>query len=215
MRNIILNNLGLKISAIVISVFLWLFVTSRGQSEMSLEIPLEFKNISSGLGIAASNIKAAVVTVKGQERLMKNLKPSDIRVFVDLSKARKGDAIFYINKDDVVLPYAMSVISITPSSLKIRIDETVEKPLLVRPLIVGMPENGFYVKSLLVEPRSVMLQGLKSEVRKINTVTTEALDITGLNETVIQELNIDLAGINVKSDFGSVKVKVEIAGRKK
>jgi YbbR domain-containing protein len=215
MKKLVSNNLGLKISAILLSIFLWLFVTSRGQSEMSLEIPLEFKNIPVGLGIAVSSAKTGVVTIKGQERLMKNLKPSDLRVFVDLGKAKKGDGIYYVGKDDIKLPYAMSVMSISPSSLKIRIDETVEKPLLVRPSIVGAPEKGFYVKSIDVEPRSVIIQGLKTEVRKVNALTTEPLDITGANETVTQELNIDLAGINVHSDSGSVKVRVVIAGRKK
>ena len=36
MKKLLTENLGLKISAVLISVFLWFFVTSRGQSEISL-----------------------------------------------------------------------------------------------------------------------------------------------------------------------------------
>lgn len=215
MKEILLNNIGLKISAVVIAVFLWLFVTSRGQSEMAIETPLEFINISSGLGIVNSSAKTGVVTIKGQERLMKTLKPSDVRIYVDLSKAKKGDGVYYINKDDVRLPYSMSVMSITPSSLKVKIDETVEIPLLVRPAVTGTPASGFHIKSVQVEPNTVKVQGLKPEVRKLVYIKTDPLDITGADETVNQELNLDLAGVNVKVDAATVNVRVEIAGRKK
>ncbi len=45
MKKFFFENLGLKIAAVLLSVVLWIFVTSRGQSEMSLDVPLEFKNI--------------------------------------------------------------------------------------------------------------------------------------------------------------------------
>jgi len=71
------------------------------------------------------------------------------------------------------------------------------------------------VRSVVVEPRSVVIQGLKNEVRKTNELKTEALDISGLNGTTTQELNLDTSGINVKTEVNAVKVTVEIAGRKR
>jgi len=215
MKNILLNNLWLKISAILIAVCLWFFVTSRGQSEMSLEIPLEFTNLSAGLGIVGSSAKTGVVTVKGQERLMKTLKPSDVRVYVDLGKARKGEGVYYINKDDIRLPYSMTVMSVAPSSLKVRIDETVEKNLLVRPLVTGEPAKGLYVQSIQAEPRSIKVRGLQNEVRKLVYIGTEPVDITGASESVTQHPDIDLAGANIKAETATVKVHVEIGGKKR
>lgn len=214
MRKLLFENLGLKISAVLLSLILWFFVTSRGQSEMSIEIPVEFKNVPSELGIVSANVKTVNVTVKGQERLMKNIKTSDIRVFVDLDKAKKGEGTYYINKDDIKLPYAVSLMNITPSSLKIRLDETVTKNVMVKPSVTGVPEKGFYVSSVTVEPRNVIIYGLKSEIRKVNELRTEALDITGIKETVTQEVKIDTTA-NVKMDIDMVKIKVVITDRKK
>jgi YbbR domain-containing protein len=215
MRKLLSENLGLKISAVLLSSLLWFFVTSRGQSEMSLEITPEFKNVPVALGIVNSSVKTVVVTIRGQERLMKNVKPSDVRVFVDLGKAKKGEGTYYLNTNDIKLPYAMTVTNVSPISLRIRLDETISKAVTVVPSITGAPERGFYVKSVVVEPRSVVIQGLKNEVRKTNELSTEALDISGLKETTTQELNIDTSGINVKTDVNAVKVIVEIAGRKR
>ncbi len=215
MKNLITHNLGLKVSALLISVLLWFFVTSRGQSEMSIEIPVEFRNIPVGLGIVNSSHKTASVHIRGQERLMKNIKSTGIRVAVDLSKAKKGEGTFYVNKDDIKLPYTMSVTSVSPSSLKVRMDETVEKVMQVTPVLAGNPEKGFEVRSVTAEPSSVTVKGLKTEMRKITELRTEPFDVTGLNESASQDLYIDTLGANISLDKDSVKVKVTIAGRKK
>ena len=215
MKNMITRNLGLKISALLISVLLWFFVTSRGQSEMSLELPIEFKNIPVGLGIVNSSNKTASVHIRGQERLMKNIKSTDIRVSVDLGKAKKGEGTFYVNKDDIKLPYAMSVTSVSPSSLKVRTDETVTNVVQINPVLTGTPEKGFEVRSVKADPASVTVKGFKTNVRKITGLKTEALDVTGLKETTTQDVDIDTSGANVSLDVNSVKVKVIIAGRKK
>jgi YbbR domain-containing protein len=215
MRKLLTENLGLKISAILIALFLWYFVTSRGQSEMSIEVPIEFRNIPAGLGIASSSSKIAVVNVRGQERLMKNIKASSIRVMVDLSRAKKGEGTFAISKDEIKLPYAMTVTTVSPTSFKIRMDETATKTVPVTPLLTGVPERGYVVKTVEIEPRNIVVQGLKSDVRKISGLKTEALDITGLYESISQNLDIDTAGTNVTPEVTSAKVKVVIAGRKK
>ncbi|MBI5102808.1 MAG: hypothetical protein HZB33_13375 [Nitrospirae bacterium] len=215
MKNLVTNNPGLKISALLISILLWFFVTSTGQSEMVFEIPVEFKNIPAGLGIAGSSNRTATVNVRGQERLMKNIKASSIRVSVDLSKAKKGDGIFYVNKEDIKLPYNMTVSSVTPSSLKIKMDETVSAVVPVVPVITGRPARGFETWTVSVEPKNVAVHGLKTEMRKITDIKTEAFDITGLTETASQDVELLTPGANVRMDSNSAKITVAITGRKK
>ena len=213
MKKLFTENLGLKISAILISVFLWFFVTSRGQSEITLDVPPEFKNIPADTGIVSTSVKTVSVTVRGQERPMKNLKAPDVRVYVDLEKAKKGEGIFYINTADIKLPYALSVVSVTPLSVKIKLEETVAKTVPVTPILAGEPRDGFAVRAIKVEPKSVVIKGLKSEVRKLRVVKTEPLDITDANKTMTQELNIDTGGVNVTPVVDTVKVTINITGR--
>lgn len=215
MKKLFFENIGLKISAVLLAVFLWFFVTWRGQSEISLDVPVEFKNVPADIGIINNSSKTVNITIKGHERLMKNIKTSNIRVFVDVGKAKRGEGIYYINTDDIKLPHTMSVININPASLKVKFDESVSQSVKVKPLISGIPEKGFYVSSVVTEPKDVVIHGLRSEARKINELTTEAFDITGLNKTVKRELEIDIAGANVKPEINKVKVKVVISGKKR
>ncbi len=212
MRRLLLENIGMKTAAVVLAVVLWFFVTSRGQSEISMDIPLELKNIPEGLESIKQGTKSVSVSIKGQERLLKNMKPSDVRVYIDLSKARKGEGTYYISKDDVKLPYTMTVTNISPSSVRVVLEETVIKTVPVRPIIVGSPEKGFVVRSVEVTPKEVTVEGARSEVRKVNSLKTEPIDITGLDKAFIQDARLDMAGRNIRTKINEVKVKVVISG---
>jgi YbbR domain-containing protein len=215
MKKLFTENIGLKISAVLISLFLWFFVTSRGQSEITLDVPLEFKNIPADIGIVNTSVKTVSVTVRGHERPMKSLKASDLRVYVDLGKAKKGEDVFYINKDDIKLPYALSVTNITPPTVKIRMDETASKKVPVRPVIIGEPMDGFFVSSLKVDPKSVVVNGLKSDLKKLDFVKTESLDITDSNSPMTRVVNIDTNGAKITAEKSTVKVTVKILEKPK
>lgn len=209
------ENLGLKVSAVVLAIILWLFVTSRGQTEMSVEAPLEYKGVPSDLAIFNHIPKSVLVTLRGQERIMKNIKAADVRVIVDMSKAKKGDGTFYLSKDDVKLPYAVSVMNLNPSSIRLRLEETDSARLMVRPVITGEPERGYVLKSVEVSPDHITVRGVKTELRKLHDVPTEPLDISGLRATISQELNVLVSGTTLKSDTASVKVAIVINRRQK
>jgi YbbR domain-containing protein len=215
MKKLFFENIGLKIAAVLLSIALWVFVTSRGQSEISVDVPLEFQNIPAGLEIVNRTVKTVGLTVKGQDRFVKNIRPSDIGVSVDLSKAKKGENVFYIHRADIKLPHSASVTSIEPSNVKVIMGETIAKTVKVLPLITGAPERGYYVKSVEVTPRTVVVEGIKSEVARIKTVRTEPLDVTGLDETVTQDVRLDLGGRNVRSRTADVTVSVVIGGGEK
>lgn len=213
MRKLFLENIGLKIAAVLLSIVLWVFVTSRGQSELSVDVPLEFKNIPQGLEVVNHSVKTITLTIRGQERFIKNIRPSDMRVPVDLGKAKKGESVYYIHRDDIVLPHAITVTNIIPSNIKVTVEETVAKTVKVIALITGEPERGYYVKSVDVKPKTTEIEGIRPEIARIKNIKTEPLDITGLNETFTDDLKLDLPGRNIRSTIGEVSVRVVIGAR--
>jgi YbbR domain-containing protein len=214
-RKLVFENIGLKVSAVLLATCLWLFVTSRGQAEISLEVPLQFQNVPAGLGIVNDSARTVTVTVKGQERLMRNLKASDIRVFVDLSKAKRGEGVYPIDRDNIRLPFAMTVTNVAPPTCRVRLEEVVSKKVPVRPAIIGSPGKGYYMQTVRVDPSRITIKGLRSEVNKVKELDTELFDIAGLTTTTTRELNVETSWVNVKADTAAVKVTVVIAGGKK
>ncbi len=210
-RNILLGNLPLKSAAVVLAVILWFFVISKGQTEMSLSVPIEYLNVPSGLEISRQEAKAANIVVRIHESLSKNIRQETVSVGIDVSKAKKGEGIFPIRKDDVKLPFGASVIRVEPSSVKLFFEETVSKMVSVRPEITGTPETGYYVRSVDVSPKEVVIEGPKSAVRRVGVIRTEPVDITGLNEDLRLEAALKLNGGNIRMKVEKVDVSVRIA----
>jgi YbbR domain-containing protein len=215
MKKFLIENLGLKIAAILLSIVLWFFVTSRGQSEISIDVPLELKNMPQGLELVNHTTKTVNLNIRGQERFIKNVSASNVRVSLDLSKAKRGEGTYYINREDIKLPRSITVTSISPPSVRVTTEETASKTVKVVPVIVGEPQKGFYLKSAEVFPETIVIEGVRSEIAKVSALKTEPLDITGFNETVTQDLRIDITGRNIRTKITDVRVDVEIGGRRK
>ena len=214
MKKMILENFGLKVSAVLIAMFLWFFVTSQGQSEISLDVPLEFKDIPAELGIGGSNAKTVTLTLRGQERFMRNLHASDLRVFLDLSRARPGEMVYPVDKEGVKLPFAISVTNIAPPSVRVKLEEISVKTVPVQPQLLGSPKEGAVI-SVSVEPKAVVIRGLKSELGKIEMIRTKPFDISRISGNTTEELDLDTSGTNVMPDMSRVKVKVKITPAEK
>ncbi len=213
MKKAIIDNIGLKITAVILSLILWVFVTSRGQSEVSLDVPIEFRNIPPGLEIVSQSAKVIGLNMRGQERLLKNIRPTDLAVSLDLSNAKPGENTFYIHRDDVRLPSHVTVSNINPSSVKVVTEETMRKTVKIVPIVIGEPEKEFIVKSVTVTPPTIEVEGVKRELSRIHTVKTEAIDVTGMTETFSQDLRLDMSGRSVRAKTAVVTAQVVIGAK--
>jgi len=213
MKGYFLDNLVLKIAALVLAVILWLFVSSKGQTEMTLSVPIEYTNIPPGIEMVGAVVRSTNIVIRGHESLLKNIRQGDVRVYVDVGKAKKGEGVFYIKKDDVKLPYAASVTKIEPSAVRVVFEETVSKKVPVRPLITGSPASGWYVRSIEVNPGDVLIEGAKTEVARVGYIRTEPVDITGLTGGLMQEVGLDISGRNVRTKVDRVKISIRVERR--
>jgi YbbR domain-containing protein len=215
MKKRIFSDIGLKILSVALAMSLWFFVTYRGQSEMAIDVPIEFKNMPKGLEILRQNIKTVSLNIRGHERLLKGLKPMDARVIVDLADAKKGEATYYFDKDNIEIPRTIKVLRIEPVSVKVAIDELIKKTVPVKAHITGMPEWGFKVRFITVNPSSTEIEGAKTEVARIAVLRTEPIDITGLDTDIIQTVKVNSSGRNVRAKTTEVTVRIAIERVKK
>ncbi|MDO8746064.1 MAG: CdaR family protein [Thermodesulfovibrionales bacterium] len=215
MRRRLLENFGLKVTAVVMAIILWFFVISKGQSEISIDVPMELKNMPQGLESIKQGVKSVNVSLKGQDRILRNMKPSDVRVHIDLSRAKKGKGIYYINKDDVRIPPTINITGITPSSVWIVLEETIIKTVPVNAITAGSPKEGFVTSSVEVSPKDVAIEGVRTETGKVKFLRTEPVDISEADKTFTQIVRIDTVGRNIRTDMHEVSVRVVIKDRRK
>ena len=212
MKKLLFKNFSLKIASLLLAIILWIIASSRGQSEIFVDVPLEFTNMPSGLEMTHSTNKTISLNIKGPEKYISHIKPTDIQATIDLSKAKKGESTYYLTKDNIQLPRSITLLNISPASVTVTTEETVTKTVRVIPVITGKPEAGYTLQTTAVVPKDIEIEGIQSKVRKIRSVKTESLDITGAKETFAQEVNLNLRGMNVRAKPSSVTITVLISG---
>jgi YbbR domain-containing protein len=212
MKKLLFKNFSLKIASLLLAIILWIIASSRGQSEIFVDVPLEFTHMPSGLEMIHSTNKTISLNIKGPEKYINHIKPTDIQATIDLGKAKKGESTYYLTKDNIQLPHSITLLNISPSSVTVTTEETITKTVRVIPVITGKPEPGYTLQATSVVPKDIEIEGIQSEVRKIRTVKTESLDITGAKETFAQEVKLDLRGMNVRAKPNSVTITVLISG---
>ncbi len=205
-----LSNLGLKLLSVGLALSLWLYVTYRGQSEIVVDAPIEFKNVPKGMEILKQNVKKVSLNVRGHERMLMSLRPMDVRVTVDLTGAKTGEDTYNIDKNSVVIPRSVQVLRIDPASVKVTLDESATKKVVVKPYLAGNPEKGFRVTSAVVEPSSVVIEGASSEISKIAFLRTDPIDITGLDQDTTLSARLNTNGRNIRTNVTEVTVKISI-----
>ncbi|MCX7913776.1 MAG: CdaR family protein [Thermodesulfovibrionales bacterium] len=211
----LLENIWLLIFAILTSVSLWFFIVYKGQSETVVEANIEFKNVPKGVEILRQNVKRVNLSVRGPERLLKNLSPSELKVFVDLSNAKFGESIHYFDKQNVGLPKAVKVLKIEPNHIRIFLDESISRVLPVKAILVGSPEKGYTVQSIKVIPTTAKIEGPKNEISKIRFLKTEPIEITGIDSEMTINAKLNLDGKMARVEPSDVLVTIDVIRRTK
>ncbi|MGE5894737.1 MAG: YbbR-like domain-containing protein [bacterium] len=213
MRRLFAGNLPLKIASVLIAIGLWFFINSRGVSEITITVPLEIMNLPKGYETVSNKAVEIDLGLRGHERLIKNIRAQDIRVFLDLSKPKEGWAIYYINKDNIKYPPSVDIIKIDPSSVKLKIDKTIQRDVPVTADLKGSPGTGFTIGSVSLKPKIIRVEGAKTILEKIQHFRTEPLDLTGKTASFEEEASVIIDGENLRPETDRVRVKVRISRR--
>ena len=203
------NNIGLKISSLVVAVLLWFFVILSGRAEISMDIPVTFINIPSKLEVYDSPDTISV-EIKGQERILKNLKKNEVSAVIDLENSKAGRAFFTLSKNNIRLPKTLVVTGIDPETISLKIENQLTKTVNVKPSVTGLPEKGFVIADVKVVPDVVELEGPKSVISKIYTVKTEPLDINGINSDLNYRANLNVSDSNIRKNIDKVDVFISV-----
>jgi YbbR domain-containing protein len=214
-RNILTGNIGFKLLALVGAIALWFFISYRGQAETTIEANIDFKNVPVGLEMLKQNIKHVNVGVRGHEMILSGLRPSDVRVVIDLANGKKGESTYYFDVNDVNSGYKFKVTRVEPTSIKVFLDETVSNSFRVVPYLVGEPATGYEVRKVTVDPAVVIVEGAKTEMARLSTLKTEMIDLTGLDLSIHQPVKLDSNGRNIRIKVPEVNIVVVIGKKGK
>jgi len=208
-KTFLAKNLWLKLASFILAIALWFFVVLSGRSGIFMDIPIMYINVPHSYEVV-NFPKTVSVNIEGQERLIKNLKQDEISAVIDLSNAKVGKSFYTITNENIKLPNTLEVTSIEPDTIAIMIEKQMRKSIPVKPAIVGVPQHGFVIYGIKVAPETVVIEGPKSVISKINNIKTEPIDITGINQTSQYKVKLSTSNFSLKTDEQKVDVTIVV-----
>ena len=91
LRRYVFDNFGYKLVSLLSAVALWWVNAHDTPAVVGFTVPIEFRRIPNNLEISSVSIPEAQVRVRGPERIIRNLRPQDVHVEIDLRDAKPGE----------------------------------------------------------------------------------------------------------------------------
>jgi hypothetical protein len=207
MRLSALDNLPLKLVSLVLAVLLWFVIAGEKTSEMGLSATVEMQNFPRDLELTGDPVNSVEVRLRASPGIIQRLTPGDVSAHIDLAEAHEGERIVHLTADSVRVPFGVTVVKISPSSITLNLERTLEKSVPVRPRLLGRPAPGYEVAEVAAEPAEVRISGPKSRVQEVESAFTEPVSVEGAESDVTDHVNIGLEDALLRIQ-GSPRVRV-------
>lgn len=174
-------------------------------------IPVDLGNLPDGLIITTPPVMGLEVYVSGPKSVIETLPDLKIRYALDLSGAEVGVKSIPVYKERILFPRNVSIISINPSHLTLKVENEVKKKVPFIVAFSGKPAAGFFISGTVTKPSSVILKGSETVLGPIEKTYTKPIDVNGLSESFKKEIAIDLAeGLDIVSPSGIIIAEIFI-----
>lgn len=207
----IFGNLGYKVLAIVIALFLWLVARGSSSVERGFDIPVVLQGVPDDLVVVNQGADVVNVRLLGTRSALRNFNPERLEYPLEISEAKAGQADFEVDLSRFDLPRGARVVSRSPSRIELSLERRIGKTVKVKPDLEGQPAEGFRVAEIAIDPPRVRIAGARSEVLRLSEVATETIDIAGASGPVEREVRISAGPGHVWAESPrTVKVKVVV-----
>jgi diadenylate cyclase len=179
LRRYVFHNLGLKLISLGLAVGLWLAVARDPMAEVAVNVPIEFHNMPDNLEISAENIPTAQIRLRGPERLVHQLRSSDVYVEIELGNLKPGERTFDLTDHQIHRPSGLEVVQVVPSQVHFAFDDRLVRRIPVQPRVVGSFAAGYQIGQVVADPAFVTISGPKKHVEAVETAITDPVDVSG------------------------------------
>lgn len=194
------ENLPLKAAALILAVFLWLYVRGEERPVQLISLPLELEGLPADLAIVGDRLESIAVRVRAPEATLRALSPGRFRAHVNLGGARTGEVSLPLARENVRAPIGVEVVQVDPSFLTLRFERRSrrEVPLVAR--LKGAPAAGLEARGYTLVPDHVAIEGPESLVAAVEEVLTEEVDLSGVRKDLQQRVRLAPIGGGVRID---------------
>jgi YbbR domain-containing protein len=176
----VFGNLGWKLLSLAVAVVLWIVVAGEPELLTVVRVPVQYRNLPDGLEINSAIPDSVDVELRGPSG---QLASQDGRghyvVVLDMSDVQSGQRTFSIGPSEVRVPRGIRFVQSIPAQLRFEFEPRAYRmaPVQVR---FSPPPKGYDVAGFKVTPLELQIVGPQSRVGRINSVATDAVDLSAV-----------------------------------
>ncbi|MGH9874901.1 MAG: CdaR family protein, partial [Pyrinomonadaceae bacterium] len=215
MRKLFLEDWGLKLLALAVTVALWLGVTGQNKP-VTLRVtgvPLNFLQ-PDGLEISNDPPGTVDVILTGSKDKLDRIGPRDLIANVDLSDQRAGERVIKLTLDrvKVELQEDVKIQGFHPATIPIRLEPVIEVAIDVEVKFEGKLPEGYEVTGVTINPARIRLRGPADRINALRKAITETVWLDDRKEGFnISHLQINLADPKIDVLDPAVDIHVDVA----
>ena len=219
LRKLFLDEWGLKLLALAITVVLWLAVTGQNRP-VTLRVNGVQLNFLRPNGFELSNEPPSTVdiTFTGSKDKLDRIEPRELIANVDLTDQKAGERSIKLTVGRVKLDLQedVQVQGFHPGSVSIRLEPIVETALDVEVKFSGKLPDGFELGPVTVNPSKVRLKGPADRVNALTKVFTESVSLDGRKDNFsLSAVAINLADPKIDLLDALVDVHVTVIEKRR
>ena len=148
--------------------------------------------------IVEASVNSVRLNLSGSGALIKSIRPDQLRVRIDLSKAIPGTNAFNITQKDITLPPGVNLKQVMPASVELTLDVSVTKTLPVQVDWVGKLASRLILKEAKITPDKTQVIGGRGILKTISTIYTEKVALDKIEKSGTMEVKLALNPASLK-----------------
>jgi YbbR domain-containing protein len=219
LRKLFLEDWGLKLLALGITVVLWLGVTGQNKP-VTLRVNGVQLNFLQPEGFELSNEPPATVDIvfTGSKDKLDRIEPRALIANVDLSDQKAGERIIKLtgNRVKMELQEDVKIQGFYPASVPVRLEPVIEAPMNVEVKFEGKLPDGYELGNVTVNPSTIRLRGPADHINGLRKAMTETVWLDGKKENFdLSQVEINIPDAKVDILDPAVAVHVEVLEKRR
>jgi len=179
-RRWVLHNFWLKILSLLLATGLWMAISPDQElAEVAVRVPIEFEHVPARLEISTVTIPDAQIRVRGPERLIRNLRSTDLHAELEMADAVPGERTFDLTAQQIRHDRELHVVQVVPGQVHLSFDTRLTREVEIRPRVTGTFADGDQIARVVVDPQTIKITGPQHHVETVDAATTDPIDATG------------------------------------
>ena len=193
----------LEIGVAALASFLFItgvwFTFSQGRDTLiTLEIPIKYMKRNPGIEILDTSVNTVNLHLSGSGALIKSIRPEQVQVSLDLSKAVVGHNSFTITRENITLPPGVILRKVQPPVVEATLDIPVKKNLPLQVDWIGKLPDHLTLAAVKIDPEKVQVIGGELILNGISTIYTEKVPVDNIDKSGTTTVSLALNPVSLK-----------------